>query len=118
MFVILIWLKWIFHYETEILMMKKIYFLSGLAAVLLMQSVFADHMFPQNGPCETIAKACKEAGYKMNDAHKKFWFDCMRPVVLGKTVKGVAVDAATVKQCRIDKIDELKKELSEFQKAS
>jgi hypothetical protein len=39
----------------------------------------------------------------------------MRPLVLGKSVTGVTVDADTVKHCRADKIQELTAELKQLQ---
>ena len=98
--------------------MHKIRILLGLAAVLLMQTVFADDMSADSKPCAMIADACLKAGYTRGDAQdKKFWLDCMKPVIFGKTVAGVTVDPATVKACRVNKIDQMKKELKELQKA-
>lgn len=92
-----------------------------LASVVLMQSVFADDAMTSSGskPCAVIAKTCLNAGFsrKGND-NKKFWSDCMKPIILGKAVKGINVDSVTIKSCRIDKINALKKELNEFKNAS
>jgi len=95
--------------------MHKIHILFGLAVVLLTQPVFADDMSADSKPCATIANACLQAGYVRGTQDKKFWLDCMKPMIMGKTVTGVTVDPATVKACRVDKIEKLKKELMEFQ---
>lgn len=60
--------------------------------------------------CGTIAKACKKAGY----SGKKFWMDCMKPVLLNETVKGVKLDESDVKACRDFKIAKMEKELQQF----
>lgn len=98
--------------------MRKMYFGFAVAAALLfIQPVFADNdMSSDSKPCATIVKACLDAGYTRDSDTKRFWQDCMKPIVLGQTVQGVTVDAATVKSCRSDKINQLKHELKEFQK--
>ena len=91
-----------------------------LAATLLAQPVFANNdMYSDSKPCVAIAKACRDAGFGRGESDgKKFWKDCMKPVILGQTVTGVkGIDANTVKMCRSDKIANIKKELQEFQKA-
>lgn len=101
--------------------MRKMYFLLALASAFTLQPAFADDTITSSDskPCGIIAKACISAGYtRHGNGDKKFWFGCMKPVVLGQTVKGVTVDAATVKSCRQDKITELKKELNEFENVS
>lgn len=91
--------------------MKKI--LGLLVCVCLSQGVFANDMeaMMHSEDCMSIAKACDGAGFK----DKAFWFDCMRPVLMGKTVAKVSVDAAKVKVCRDLKIKEMKEELKELQ---
>ncbi len=101
--------------------MRKIYKISFiLASILSAQAVFADDaaMSSDGKSCGVVAKACLHAGYSRKDESKKFWSECMKPVILGQSVKGVKVDVATVKSCRADKIDELKKELNDFQNVS
>ena len=88
-----------------------------ILAALSSQSVFADDM--KNKSCTTIAKACLNAGFKESGTSaKQFWRSCMKPVIMGKTVKGVKVDADTVKDCRAAKIEQMTKELKEFQAVS
>jgi hypothetical protein len=65
--------------------------------------------------CATLAKACKKAGYSRKGESGKFWFDCMKPILLGKTVSKVKIDASIVKACRDKKITKMKKELEELQ---
>ena len=85
-------------------------------AMLMVQPVFADDdMDSQDKACVTVVKACLDAGYTRDGAEgKQFWKDCMKPVMLGKTVSGVTVDAKDVKACRTAKIDQLKHELDEL----
>ena len=69
--------------------------------------------------CSTIADACLAAGFvKTESTTKGIWRDCMRPVILGKTVSGVSIDASVVKSCRADKIKDLKMELKEMERAN
>lgn len=69
-------------------------------------------------PCMQIAKACKAAGFsRQAGPSKRFWKDCMKPVVLGQSVKGVNVDKGTVQACRTDKVQKLQQELKQLQKA-
>jgi len=42
----------------------------------------------------------------------------MKPVMMNQTVKGIKVDADTIKSCRTDKINQLQKELHDFQNVS
>jgi len=95
--------------------MRKIRMVLLLAAIFSAQSVFAH----DSKSCKIIADACSKAGFTRTEKHgKDFWKNCMKPVVLGQTVKGVTVDADAVKTCRNDKIEELKKELAELEKVS
>lgn len=100
--------------------MRKFRIVFLLVAIFSIQSVFADeHDTSSNSskPCATIAKACSKAGFaRTQTPNKAFWDDCMKPIILGQTVHGVTIDAATAKACRMNKIEELKKELDEFQK--
>jgi len=96
--------------------MHKIHILFGLAVVLFTQTVFAEDMSADSKPCAMIAKACLKAGYVRKDTQdKKFWLDCMKPIILGKTVADVNIDPAIVKACRVDKINQHRKELKELQ---
>jgi hypothetical protein len=102
--------------------MRKIHIALVLATAFFTQSVFAhdeDLATSSDKPCSAIVKACLTAGYLRTDSPSKaFWHDCMKPVVLGQTVAGVTVDPATVKACRTNKLEELKNELQEFEKAN
>ncbi len=96
--------------------MRKFSVLFIIAAAFSTSSVFAFGDMSSKA-CDTIAKACTDAGYNRDEsATKKFWHDCMRPLLLNKTAEGVTVDAATVNQCRSDKIAEMKKEMAELSK--
>lgn len=97
--------------------MKKFYTLIALAIFLFSSIAFAcDSGTTTDDPsCKVIANACKAAGFERKSAGKQFWTDCMKPILLGKNVNGVKVDAEQVKSCRMKKIDELQKELKELQ---
>lgn len=97
--------------------MSKRLILVGLVSLFVTHAALANHTATTQGSaCESIAKACTKAGFARVGNHEmKFWQDCMKPVILGKSVKKVSIDAATVKTCRENKIVELKNELNEFQ---
>lgn len=82
----------------------------------LMATQIAMAMGMESKPCGDIAKACVKAGYlKKSDDGKSFWLSCMKPVILGQSVKGIKVDATTVSSCRSDKITQLKQDLNDFE---
>lgn len=90
-----------------------------VAVFLATQMAYAMDMSTDSKDCAAIAKVCTHAGFSQKStAHKKFWLDCMKPVILGQAVKGVTVDATVVKACRTDKISQLQEELKELQSAS
>jgi hypothetical protein len=98
--------------------MRKIHISLMVMATLFSSSVFANHMMDSKA-CSTIVDACKKAGYNRGDNNdKRFWVDCMKPIIMGKSVKDVTVDPATIKQCRTDKIADMKKQMNEFENAS
>lgn len=94
---------------------------AGMIAILLMfltQGSFADALSNDDSAkeCGAIADACKNAGFTNADmGDKSFWFGCMKPVLFGKSVSGVTVDAKDVKACRKAKIAKMQKELKELQ---
>ncbi len=91
--------------------MRKIYILAAIFSLFLSQSIFAD--MGDSKACMKVAHACKAAGFGV---HERFWKNCMKPVLYGKTVKGVKIDANDVSTCRSDKIAKMKKEISELEK--
>jgi hypothetical protein len=94
--------------------MRKIRLIFALSAILATQPIFA-HGHMHSRACAAVAKACTKAGYvRTHSLNKRFWQNCMKPIILGQTVPGVSINAATVKACRADKIRELKKELKEL----
>ncbi len=96
--------------------MRKVYLAVCLVSLFAASNVFADDMNSNSKPCMTIAKACMSAGYtREGNNDKKFWVNCMKPLILGQTVKDVTVDSVVVKACRTDKISEMKKELTELE---
>lgn len=100
-------------------MLKKYGFVL-LATMLIAHPVFADEdMSSDDASCESIVKACLDAGFTRTDTeNKQFWKDCMKPLVLGKSVENVTVDAKDVKACRTAKIKQLTKMLTELKKAN
>src|SRR5438046_1411093 len=99
--------------------MRKIHTGLMLMALLLSSSVFANKQHMDSKACTAIVDACKKAGYERKETgDKRFWQDCMKPVMMGKTVKDVTMDSDTVKQCRSDKIAELKNKLKELESVS
>lgn len=112
----------------------RVLFLLGIFS--LNSSVFADLTTPNNNSdstvvttsdaddtslkqCKNIVKMCKDAGYARNNAPgKRFWRDCMKPILLGQSVAGVTVDPKDVADCRNFKISKMRDELQEFQQAS
>ncbi len=52
--------------------------------------------------CMKIASACEEAGYRLSKhmPGKKIWKDCVTPILKGKTISGVTVNASDVKACK------------------
>lgn len=98
--------------------MRKIQLIAILTSAVLAQAGFAHGSMMKGSACEPIAKACVKGGFAKADNKMKFWQDCMKPLILGKSVKGVSVDAATVKACRESKIEKMKKELAELQSVS
>jgi hypothetical protein len=102
------------------MIMRKIHLVAMLLPALFIQPVFADDTTTSNSkPCATIAKACLKAGYTRNNQKThQFWTNCMKPTILGQSVKGLTIDSTTIKSCRDDKIAELKTELKEFESVS
>lgn len=53
--------------------------------------------------CKKIEAACKSAGF-VKGAHKKdgkgLYEDCLKPVIAGKMVEGVTVEAADIDACK------------------
>jgi hypothetical protein len=98
--------------------MRNIYIALVFTTIFSMSAAFADRPI-ESKSCAAVAKACKVAGFTKGDqSNKKFWFNCMKPIILGQTVQGVTIDTTTVKACRTDKIAALKHELKELQNAS
>lgn len=97
--------------------MKKFLILIASTALLTSSIAFADSsdMGMDNKACMNVAKACKAAGFERGSKEKKFWMGCMKPVLLGQSVKGVKVDADQVKACRNFKIDKMQSELKMLQ---
>src|SRR3990167_174237 len=99
--------------------MRKLHTALVLTVLFASQSVFADNRPMQDKDCGPIAKACFKAGYaKKETPEKKFWTSCMKPVILGQTVKGVKVDADTISACRTKKIADIKNDLKDLEDAA
>jgi hypothetical protein len=100
--------------------MRKTSFAIAIMATLLTSTVFADNVgdLAEGKSCAKIAKACVDGGFARRDGGKKFWQGCMKPLLLGETVKGAKVDAEDVSACRTQKIDKMTQELNELQNAA
>lgn len=53
----------------------------------------------ENNPCQKIEMACKAGGFMLGNDDKGLVKDCMEPIMAGKTVEGVKVEAADVTAC-------------------
>lgn len=55
-----------------------------------------------DNPCQKIEAACKDAGYMLGGAKtgKGLMKNCMGPIMAGKTVEGVKVEATDVAACK------------------
>jgi hypothetical protein len=94
--------------------MRKLTFMTILASLLFTQSSFANYTKDDfsNKHCDAIADICKQAGFTNEDmGDKSFWFGCMKPLLYGKTVNGLTVDAKEVKECRKAKIAKMQQEI-------
>jgi hypothetical protein len=101
--------------------MQKCRILLMIATLFSTTVLFAadEDMALSGKPCAAIADACVKAGFTREGADgKKFWMDCMKPVLLHKGVQNVSVDPAAAKACRMYKIEELKKQAAEFEAVS
>lgn len=93
--------------------MNKVYIALMLTAIFGVQQVFAHD--DDNKSCEAIVNACLDAGFvKEKSEDKGMWKNCMKPLILGKSVDKVKVEESDVKACRSHKIEKTEKELKEF----
>jgi len=56
-----------------------------------------------DGPCKAIAEACHKAGFERRHHGKDgkgLMADCMKPVMSGKSVAGVAIDPISLDSCK------------------
>ena len=109
--------------------MRKFQLLLSVIALLLAQQVLAADTLTTTTTtsttadtlkqCQIVAKACTDAGFIKGGARgKTFWRDCMKPLVLGKTVAGVTADPLDIKACRQIKIQHLEKKLNDLNAVS
>jgi hypothetical protein len=95
-----------------------------LIKIVLLMTLFTTHLSfaapaPSSKQCEPIANACLYAKFsEKNTTGKNFWYDCMRPILLGKSVKDVNVDPKDVTACRTFKIMDLQNLLKELQEVN
>jgi hypothetical protein len=84
----------------------------ALASLLFSSGVYAnDFAKLDHSACLPIVNACKAAGYGRHKEDKNFWLNCMKPILLGQSVKDVNVTSDQVKTCRKSKIHQLQNEL-------
>ena len=86
--------------------MKKV-ILTLLALSLAIPAAFAENTTVPKGegkdhPCMKIEQACNAAGFVKGRAKegKGLIVNCMKPLLAGKSVPGVTVDAATIQHCQ------------------
>lgn len=99
--------------------MRKYHIVLAIVSLFAAQQSFANESMqastnddmPVVTQCKMIAKACVSAGYTKPATDKAFWRDCMKPVLLNQTVKGVTLDAKDVAACRQAKIAKMESEL-------
>lgn len=97
--------------------MRTLKIFALVSMLTLSTQVLAD--MNENKQCDTIAKACLSAGYTKNDGQgKQFWQDCMRSILLNKSVSSVNVEKQDVSACRAYKIEKMKDEMNQLQAAS
>lgn len=87
--------------------MKKVPFITLLTLLLFSSQASADNgTFPKGAqtdhPCLKIKQSCLAAGFVKGGAKegKGLQANCEKPIMEGKMVTGVSVDAATVQACR------------------
>ena len=84
---------------------------SGIAAVTLVMALspaFAQLYNAAPDPCSPVFAACEAAGYTRDEgaaAGKKVFADCGGPLMHGKKVEGVKVDAKVAARCTRFKAD-------------
>ena len=86
--------------------MKVTTSLMAAALILSGASVFANEH--ENGPCSPVFKACESAGFVKGENAPKgrdLWDDCKEPLLKGKAVAGVSVDAKDINKCKQFKED-------------
>lgn len=92
-----------------------------LFTLIVTQQVFANPISANTGKnaCDAIAKRCLAGGFTQRDyPTKRFWQDCMKPVLMNQEVVDITVDPKLAAACRAERIQEIKTELSELQNAA
>jgi hypothetical protein len=80
--------------------------LSASVAMAVEPAVPAKSDSGKDHPCRTLRKAaieaCSSAKFEKGKSkeHKGLFKDCVRPIMDGKAVEGVVIDAAIVKGCQ------------------
>jgi hypothetical protein len=95
--------------------MNKIFIL--LVSLFIAQQSVADTVMNKTAPkqCDMIADACLKAGFsEAGKEGKAIWYDCMKPILLGKSVANVSVGSKDVAICRKFKIADLQDLLKEL----
>jgi hypothetical protein len=86
--------------------MKNIFLMIGCLITLSLSSlIFAD----ADHPCKPLEAACKAAGFYQggSSSGKGLLKDCIEPLVDGKSVEGVKVEATDAAACKI-KVDKMR----------
>lgn len=77
-----------------------------------------DEAPPKSGPCKKIHEACESAGFAKGK-HKEgkgIMWDCMKPLMDGKTVEGVSVTAEDLEACKAAKGQRMQKKMDRMEK--
>ena len=94
--------------------MKKIN--SLVIAIALGTSAFAGSAFArEDGPCRQIKESCESAGFKKGDHKangKGLYVDCMKKIMNGESVPGVAASGEQVAACKAKKAEHAAKKKS------
>ncbi len=80
--------------------MKSIF--AAIVLTLGISSVFAQMMDRAPDPCTPVFQACEAAGFSKDDsapAGKKIYAQCGGPMMAGKKIEGVKVDAKVAARC-------------------
>lgn len=88
-----------------VVLLSSACFMMGIHGSAFANTPNADTVNPKpRKPCQNIRAACQTAGFVKGDKQGKgIWRNCIKPILAGKTVKGVTPNAADVTACQAKK---------------